>query len=143
MNKAIIMFVMLLGGFTYGQTFCFDPNVKAQQLVDGYLNESWVPEFSTQKSNFTQTRSFETISTTRNVVITKTGGDTSCETQVESEIVGEISGNVGADLNGDGDMDDVWKRCSSTTAIYTASIGGSHVVTSASTDQGWILVTNN
>ena len=142
MNKAIIMFVMLLGGFTYGQTFCFDPNVKAQELVDGYLNESWVPAFTNQTANFTQTKSFETISTTRSVVVTKTGGATSCETQVESEIVSN-SGTVGGDLNGDGDMDDVWKRCSSTEAIYTASIGGSHIVTTAASDQGWKLVTNN
>ena len=136
------MFVMLLGSFTYAQTFCFNPSVEAQRLVDGYLNESWTPEFSNQTANFTQTKTFEIISTTRSVVVTKTGGATSCETQVESEIVSN-SGTVGGDLNGDGDMDDVWKRCTSTEAIYTASIGGSHIVTTAASDQGWKLVTNN
>ena len=142
MNKAIIMFVMLLGSFTYAQTFCFDPSVEAQRLIDGYVSESWTPEFSNQTTNFTQTKTFEIISTTRSVVVTKTGGATSCETQVESEIVSN-SGTVGGDLNGDGDMDDVWERCTSTEAIYTASIGGSHIVTTDASDQGWKLVTNN
>ena len=96
-------------------------------LEAGLAAAEWTPSYSNQKSNFIQTKSFETVTATRTIEVTKNGGEYVVEHWVESQIVGAVSGNVGRDFNQDGDLyDGIW-RSTTNTATYTTSPDiGSH-----------------
>ena len=131
MRNLLLMFIILTTSIINAQTdgeinfsfSCFDPAaVEAQRLADGLAAaDNWTPQFSTQKSNFIQTKSFETVTATRTIEVTKYGGEYEYEYSVESQMVGAISGDIGFDLSGDGDQYDGVFRGFTRSAVYVAS----------------------
>ena len=148
MRNLLLMFIVLTSSIMNAQRAfdfrCIDPaEVEAQRLADGLAAaDNWTPPLGTKKSNFIQTKSFETVTATRTIEVTKNGGEYVVEHWVESQIVGAVSGNVGRDFNQDGDLyDGIW-RSTTNAATYTTSPDiGSHS-TPAYGPTGWQLHTD-
>ena len=142
------MFIILTTSIINAQTefsfLCVDPEaLEAERLAEGLAAaDNWTPLLGTRKSNFIQTKSFETVSATRTIEVTKNGGEWVVEHWIESQIVGAVSGNVGRDFNQDGDLYDGIFRGTTNVATYTTSPDiGSHS-TAAYGPTGWQLHTN-
>ena len=124
MRKLLLMFIILITNVINAQTFDFscDSTAEAERLAAGLAAaDNWTPQFNTQKSNFIQTKSFETVTATRTIEMTKSGGKYILEYSAEYLIVGAISGDIGFDLDGDGDQYDGIFRSVTTATTYTAS----------------------
>ena len=149
MKKILLIFIILISSIMNAQitdgeneevifTFlCIDPAIEAGRLAEGLANASWTPSFISQKNNFIQTKSFETVTATRTIEVTKFGGEWELEYSAEYLIVGAISGVVGFDLNGDGDQYDGIFRGFTRSAVYTASHDLGSFIVPASGIGGW------
>ena len=135
------MFIILTTSIINAQTefsFVCDSTAEIERLAEGLAAaDNWTPQFSAQKSNFIQTKSFETVIATRTIEVTKYGGEYEYEYSVESQIVGAISGNVGFDLSGDGDLYDGVFRGFTRSAVYAASHDLGSFTVPASGIGGW------
>ena len=58
MRKLLLMFIMLTTSVMNAQTFDF---ACTQRLADGLAAAEWTPPLGARKSNFIQTKSFETV----------------------------------------------------------------------------------
>ena len=140
MRKLLLMFIILITSVINAQTFDFscDPTAEAERLAEGLANaDNWAPSFIAQKTNFIQTKSFETVTATRTIEVTKYGGEYEYEYSVEYQIVGAISGDIGFDLDGDGDQYDGIFRGFTRSAIYEASHDLGSFTIPASGIGGW------
>ena len=106
---------------------------EAARLAAGLAAASFSPAFTNQTADFTQTKTFETVSDSRIVNVTSSGGGTT--TQNSTEII------LNDDVNGDGDKLDEITRQRTAATVYIASIGGSHSV--AGTDGAWSVSVDN
>ena len=108
-----------------------DPEV--ERLANGLANARWRPSFEYQQNDFIQIRTFETVSETRTIEVTKEGGEWTYEWSSELDL--------GFNVNGDGDYWDNIRRGLISEATYFASHNlGWHV--KAPTSTGWVVSNN-
>ena len=106
---------------------------EAARLAAGLAAASFSPAFTNQTADFTQTKTFETVSDSRIVNVTSSGGGTT--TQNSTEII------INEDVNGDLDKLDEISRQRTAATVYSASIGGSHSV--GGSDGDWSVSVDN
>ena len=84
---------------------------EAARLAAGLAAASFSPAFTNQTADFTQTKTFETVSDSRLVNVTSSGGGTT--TQNSTEII------LNDDVNGDGDkLDEISRQRTAATVYY-------------------------
>ena len=106
---------------------------EAERLANGLANARWRPSFEYQQNDFIQIRTFETVSETRIIEVTKEGGEFTYEWSSELDL--------GFNVNGDGDYWDNIRRGLIAEATYFASHNlGWHV--KAPTSTGWVVSNN-
>ena len=135
MRNLLLMFIILTTSIMNAQRAfdfrCIDPaEVEAQRLADGLAAaDNWTPPLGTKKSNFIQTKSFETVTATRTIEVTKNGGEYVLEYWVEHQL--------GFDVSQDGDLyDGIWRSTTNAASYTTSPDIGSHG-TPASGTTGW------
>ena len=139
MRNLLLMFIILTTSIMNAQTdgeisfnfTCVDyAAIEAQRLADGLAAaDNWTPPLGTKKSNFIQTKSFETVTATRTIEVTKIGGEYVLEYWVEHQL--------GLDVDGDGDQyDGIWRSTTNAASYTTSPDIGSHG-TPASGTTGW------